>query len=75
MMRNAPSTMHTTLPVEKADGSGWDGYRRTDQLRFVIRNGKRVLQQRWYCIWQGKNGEVYPEQWRDVPLEKGASKK
>ena len=50
-------------------GSGWDGYKHTDKLRFVLRNGQRILQQQWHCIWQGKNGEIYPDQWRDVPLE------
>jgi hypothetical protein len=35
----------------------------TVNLRFVMREGKRILQQQWLWLWGGET------EWRDVPLE------
>jgi hypothetical protein len=46
--------------------------RPTTQLRFVLRDSKRILQQRWELpyVWTNTQGEPtleYEYEWRDVP--------
>ena len=50
----------------------------TMDLRFVRRDGRSILQQRWEERWQGRQGELIKElgepilsEWRDVPLFTG----
>jgi hypothetical protein len=39
-------------------------------LRFVLRDGKRILQQRWRSTRYDSDGNCYMgSEWRDVPLE------
>jgi hypothetical protein len=44
------------------------GYTVTVELRILVRDGKRVLQQRWTrCIPLGDDYHI-EEEWRDVPV-------
>lgn len=46
--------------------------RATNRLRFIVREGKRILQQGWVCViedeYTGRRLKGW-EEWRDVPLE------
>lgn len=46
------------------------------RLRFIVREGKRILQQGWVCViedeYTGRRLKGW-EEWRDVPLESEAT--
>lgn len=55
-----------------------EAYRPTMDLRLVVRDGERVLQQRWEAMsyrnrqdWAANIPESVSEEWRDVPVEEG----
>ncbi len=45
----------------------------TNAVRWLLRNGERVLQQRWIAKTQDRWGNItaMQEQWRDVPIVDG----
>lgn len=50
---------------------------RTGELRFVERDGKRILQEKWievtwpYEPYREKGEEIITEHWKDIPIVAG----
>lgn len=52
--------------------SKWDNcWVLTNELRFIVRDGKKVLQQKWEKHYISEPGMLFerPTEWRDVPME------
>jgi hypothetical protein len=60
--------MSETVTLQTGISYCWEP---TKGLRFVLKDGKRVLQQCWWEYRQDSMGYVFQgrEEWRDVPFE------